>query len=86
MHTYCIALGPTHDLPVVEPLGGKHFVEATERELTFAQNGGQAGGGKAAQVALEVPLVLLLRPELAPAQSPHHRAAASPPLLRVTRT
>lgn len=83
--THRVTLGPTHHLPVVQPLGRKHLVESPKRELPLLEDARQPAGSEAAQAALQPQLVLLLGPELPSPEGPHHRAAAAPPLLGMTR-
>lgn len=79
-----VALGPTHHLPVVEPLGSKHLVESAQRELPLLEDAGKSAGRKAPQAPLEPQLVLLLRPELPPPKGAYHRVPTAPPLLGMT--
>lgn len=80
-----VTLGPTHHLPVVQPLGRKHLVEPPKRELPLLEDTREPAGSEAPQAPLQPQLMLLLRPELPSPESPHHRAAAAPPLLGMTR-
>lgn len=80
-----VTLGPTHHLPVVQPLGRKHLVESPKRELPLLQDAREPAGREAPQAPLQPQLVLLLRPELPSSQGPHHRTAAAPPLLGMSR-
>lgn len=80
-----VTLGPADHLPVVQPLGRKHLVEPPKRELPLLEDARQPAGSKAPQAPLQPQLMLLLRPELPSTESPHHRAAAAPPLLGMTR-
>lgn len=70
--THRVTLGPTHHLPVVQPLGSKHLIESPERELPLLEDTRQPAGSKAPQAALQPQLMLLLGPELASPQGPHH--------------
>lgn len=81
--SHSIALGSTHHLTVVEPLGGKHLVEAAKGELPLLEDAREAAGSKAPQATLEPPLMLLLRPKLSAPERTHHRALTTPPLLSV---
>lgn len=80
-----VTLGPTHHLPVVQPLGRKHLVESPKRELPLLEDTREPAGGKAPQAPLQPRLMLLLGPELSSTEGPYHRAAAAPPLLGMTR-
>ncbi len=80
-----VAFGPAHHLPVVEPLGSEHLVEAAEGELSLAEDSWDASGSESAQTPLEAPLMLLLRAELSSSHRAHHRPPALPPGLGMTR-
>lgn len=66
---------------MVEPLGGEHLVETSQRELPLLQDAGEPAGRETAEAPLEAQLVLLLGSELPPPQGTDHRAPAAPPLL-----
>lgn len=82
--SYRVTLGPTHHLPMVEPLRGEHLVESAQGELPLLENAGQSAGREAAQAPLEPQLVLLLRPELPPPEGADHRVPTAPPRLGMT--
>lgn len=67
-----VTLGPTHHLPVVQPLGRKHLVEPPKRELPLLEDTREPASSEAPQAPLQPQLMLLLRPELPSPESPHH--------------
>lgn len=80
-----VAFGPAHHLPVVEPLGSEHLVEAAEGELSLSEDPWDASSSESTQTPLEAPLVLLLRAKLPPSHRAHHRPPTLPPVLGMTR-
>lgn len=84
MTSHRVALGPTHHLPVVEPLRSKDLVESPKRKLPLLEDAREPSSCKATQAPLESQLMLLLRPELPPAEGTYHRVPAAPPLLGMT--
>lgn len=79
-----VALGPTHHLPLVEPLWSEHLVETPQRELPFFEDARESPSSKAPQTSLEPQLMLLLRPELPPPKGTYHRVPTAPPRLGMT--
>lgn len=84
MTSHRVALGPTHHLPVIEPLRGKHLVESPKRELPLFEDTREPAGREAPQAPLEPQLMLLLRSELPSPEGTHHRAPTATPLLGMT--
>lgn len=72
MSSHRVALGPTHHLPVVEPLRSKDLVESPKRKLPLLEDAREPASCKASQAPLESRLVLLLRPELPPPEGTYH--------------
>lgn len=84
MKSHRVALGPTHHLPMVEPLRSEHLVESSQRELPLLEDAREPASCKSSQASLQPQLMLLLRPELPPPESTDNRVATAPPVLGMT--
>lgn len=56
--TYCVAFCPAYHLPMVQPLGGKHFIESSEMKLPLLQEAGKLLGCISVQQAVVAGLIL----------------------------